>query len=132
MKNSIFQFIFLIAFCILTSCASKRTVVLRESHPNKEKKMYHKVSTFQVCKENCRIVKTKKTRIEYYESGKIKSFETSLNELSLDGQYHSQKIYSKFYDENGVLVKKIKKDDLIGKVFVYENGKLKNKTNFDQ
>ena len=116
----------------MVGCASKRTVKLTEQHPNKVRKTYQKVSTYQVCRENCRIVKTKKKRIEYYESGKIRSYERSVNELSLDGQFHSQKIFSKLYDENGKLSKKVKRDDLEGTTYVYENGKLKSKTSFDQ
>jgi antitoxin component YwqK of YwqJK toxin-antitoxin module len=124
--------VLLIALCCMMSCASKRTVRLTERHPNKALKTYQKVSTYQVCRENCRIVKTKKKRIEYYETGKMKSYERSVNELSLDGQYHSQRIYSKLYDEKGILFKKVRRDDLEGTVSLYENGKLKSKKSFDQ
>src|SRR4051812_20497682 len=127
MRTKGLPIIYIVFLCLMVGCASKRTVRLTERHPNKEIKTYQVVSTYQVCRENCRIVKTKKKRIEYYETGKKRSIEKSVNEISLDGQYQSSKIHSKFFDEKGALSKKVKRDDLVGTVYVYENGKLKSK-----
>lgn len=122
----------LIACFIFISCATKRTRITRDTYPNNQLKTYQKVSTYQKCREHCRIVKTKKTKIEYYENGNIKSREWSTTETTLDGEFTSQKIESRLYGENGKIVKKVKRDELKGKVSVYDNGKLISKNSFDQ
>jgi hypothetical protein len=117
---------------ILVGCASKRTVKLTEKYPSKNIKSYQVISTYQKCRENCRIVKTIKRKKEFYEDGTLKAREKTVNESTVDGDFHSLKTHAKLYDEKGRISKKVKKDDLEGTTYLYENGKLKSKTSFDQ
>ena len=128
----IYHFILLIAITVFYSCAHRKTDRVVERFPNKEVKTYQKVSTVQVCRENCRIVKAKRTREEYYENGKLKSVEKTLTETTLDGQLRTAKNYSRFFDEKGKLTKKVNRNEFAGTTYLYENGKLVAKTSFDQ
>lgn len=113
----------------MTSCGRKNTVIVNETYPNNQTKIYKKVVTYRRYGKKNEILRGKKIYKEYYENGTLKKYERSRDRMYVWQMIESrgQHILFKNYNEQGQLLIKVRKSEEDQTIWEYKNGKLISK-----